>query len=94
MYSNCLVWSIVRLIELQIGWLRAGRPVGYEPYWYLRSSRLAPWWVPSWGVEYWNGTRWVKEKFVPDDKTVLRWYQVWRKFWFRGHVEVTHETNE
>ncbi|MBK9075446.1 MAG: hypothetical protein IPL77_10815 [Flavobacteriales bacterium] len=57
---------------LQIAWLRAGAQRGREPHVWLRSSQLAPWWVPTFGVERWDGQRWARkwQKTPP---------QTWRK---------------
>lgn len=94
MYSNCLFWSIRRFCQLQKEWIENGEQKGYEPVWYLRSSRLAPWWVPSWGVERRVGNKIITEKFSPENKERLKWYQVWRKFWFKGYVEITYAVNK
>lgn len=88
--TNCLFWAARRLWALQLAWLRAGAPRGREPHVWLRSSQLAPWWVPTFGVEHWDGQRWAREKWVPDDSAPLRWWQTWRKFWFAGHVETSY----
>lgn len=94
MYSNCLVWAVCRYAQLQKEWLKAGQPPLQEPEWYVRSSRMAPWWVPSWGVQYRRNGRFIQEKFSPADKTKLKWYQAWRKFWFKGYVEIVDATNQ
>ncbi len=92
MRTNCVIWAAWRYVRLQAAWLRAGSPAGMAPHVYFRSSYLAPWWVPSFGVEHWDAERgcWVLEKVVPDDPAPLRWWQTWRKFLFASHIEVTY----
>lgn len=86
--TNCLVWALRQFVRAHRDWRRAGCPRGREPHLWLRSSQLAPWWVPTFGVDYWDGRRWVRAKWVPDDSRPLRWWQTWRKCWFAGHAEI------
>lgn len=86
--SNCLVWALRQYVWLIREWRTKGEPHGHEPRFWIRPSRLAPWWVPHSGVERWTGDRWEALSFVPDDKTPLKWWQVFRAVWFRGFVRV------
>ena len=96
MRTNCLIWAVGRYVRLEAAWLRAGAPRGVEPHLWVRSSRLAPWWVPTFGVAHWDAERgqWAREKFVPDDSGRLRWWQTWRKFWFPGRVVITYQERD
>ena len=87
MRSNCLLWAVAEYTR-QIGaWLRVGAPKGIEPHFITRPSRLAPWYVPHFQVERWDGTGWVREGFAPVDKSPLPWWQLWRVVRFVGTVE-------
>jgi hypothetical protein len=84
--SNCLIWALIRHHELHAQWVALGAVQGREPLLRFRSSRLAPRWIPHAQVEFWESGEWVIEQWVPDDPAPLRWWQVWRAIWFRGHV--------
>lgn len=87
MRSNCLIWALSAYRAHYAQWVECGSIHGREPMMRARSSRMAPRWVPHAQVEYWHGGEWVVEQFVPDDSRPVRWWQIWRCLWFRGHVK-------
>lgn len=90
MRSNCLVYAFVEHRREKRAWVAAGRPAGMDPKIQVRESRLYPHWVPHFEVAVpvapWSNT-YVTRGFVPTDKSPLRWWQLWRLFWFKGYVE-------
>jgi hypothetical protein len=88
MRSNCIFWALRRYAPLLREWRRAGRPEGRAPHLVFRPSELEPWWVFHWQVEHLDAgsATWVRQGFVPLDKSPLRWWQVRRALWFAGEV--------
>lgn len=82
--SNCVAQAWREYLRLRRKWAKNGRVKGEEPYVWLRSSRLTPGWVLHVGVEYWDGSAWMKRSFRPLDVTPLRWWQLWRVLSFKG----------
>lgn len=82
--SNCIIEAVREWLRLRRQWVRSGRPPGGEPYVWLRSSRLAPGWLPHAGVGQHVGGRWVMRSFRPVDRSPLRWWQLWRVVIFVG----------
>lgn len=88
--GNCLLFALRRWRQLQREWRAAGRPCDRVPCIVQRPSRLVPHWVPHWVVGWWHphtATVHDAESFVPEDKTPLPWWQVWRALWFAGRVQ-------
>ena len=90
MRSNCLIWSAWRFSQLLAQWLRDGRPA-HRPRWSVMPSRSRPWWSMHWQVIHHDGTSWVREEFVPDERADVPWWLVWTRIVFRGHVERARE---
>lgn len=85
MKSNCVLEAWREYRKLRQVWIASGRPEGGEPYVWLRSSRLAPHWVPHAGVARHHEGRWVMRSFRPVDTAPLRWWQLWRVVIYVGH---------
>lgn len=88
MWNNCFIWSLTEYLRALAAWGQSGYPKGQEPSWGLRCSRLAARWVPHWYVGRYDPELDVirVRSFKPLDKTPLRWWQLWRVFWFPGEV--------
>ncbi len=54
--SNCVLCAVVLWLRMRRRWEAAGRPHGQEPYLLIRSSRLAPGWIPHVLVGRWSRT--------------------------------------
>lgn len=85
MRSNCLVEAAREWFRLRSEWIAAGRPSGRRPYVWIRSSMLAPEWVPHFGVAQHASGRWVMRSFKPLSTAKLRWWQLWKVVIFVGH---------
>lgn len=90
MINNCFIWAHWRERQLWRQWEQLGCPVDRVPCIQRRPSRLDPPWVRHWVVGWWHHeTRTLEdiESFVPDDKSPLRKWQLWRAMFFRGYVK-------
>ncbi len=89
MRSNCLIWALAAYRQHHALWVECGRTKGREPVMRFRSSRLSPRWVLHAQVEHWcpEERAMVLDQFVPDDPAPLRWWQLWRAIWCRGHIK-------
>ncbi|HMM52279.1 MAG TPA: hypothetical protein PKD87_11765 [Burkholderiaceae bacterium] len=57
----------------------------------MMPSRSRPWWSMHWQVIHHDGTSWVREEYVPDERADVPWWLVWTRIVFRGHVERARE---
>lgn len=67
-------------------WAARGRQHGKEPYLLIRSSRLAPGWIPHVLVGKWSGQRFVVVSFKPADTAPLPWWRWWQALRFDGKL--------
>jgi hypothetical protein len=88
------LWALLRYRELHAQWVALGAVQGREPLLRFRSSRLEPRWILHAQVEFWKSGEWVIEQFVPDDIRPLRWWQLWKALWCKGHIKRGDYLNE
>jgi hypothetical protein len=89
-WGNCIWYAFWEYRAERKAWRKAGRPPGMEPRLIVRPSRMAPDWIPTCSLGLptdETGRHFDQRKFAPDDTRPLRWWQVWRALWFRGHVQ-------
>jgi hypothetical protein len=90
--SNCILCALMLWLRMRQRWAAAGKPHGREPYLLIRSSRLAPQWLPHVLVGRWSRTDprvMLVASFKPDDKSPLPWWRLpavaaFRGRWMRG----------
>jgi hypothetical protein len=85
--SNCVLCAVVLWLRMRQRWEAAGRPHGQEPYLLIRSSRLAPGWIPHVLVGRWSRTaprEMLVASFKPMDQRPLRWWTLVTVFRFHG----------
>lgn len=78
MRSNC--W----LVAKKTYWYLSLK--GKEVYWIRRKTRLMPI-GPHYLIGWFGPTNnWHMISFKPEDKTKLKWYQIYRMLWFKGTI--------
>jgi len=82
--SNCLVEALREYVRRWRAWARSGRPRAFEPHLGVRPSRLAPPWVPHFGVLERRGAAVVLLSFAPVRERALAWHELWRVLVFAG----------
>ena len=84
MKSNCIFQAVKEFWKMHKEWVAEGMPDGGEPYFWVRSSRLAPRWIPHAGIAQRKNGRFIIKSFKPEDTSPLKWWQIWRVFIFVG----------
>lgn len=89
MWSNCRFYAWWRYRQMHRDWVKAGMPVGKEPYRWSRPSRSFPRWITHHGVGWRDSTSGLMEfeSFVPDRPVDAPWWKAWTRILFRGRVK-------
>jgi hypothetical protein len=88
MRSNCWIWAKLEYWRRKRAWVRAGMPIGQEPYWVKRQSRNEPRCLMHYEVgRRCEDGRIEVESFKPDVPTDAPWWLAWTHMLFRGSVK-------
>lgn len=92
MRLNCLFWAYLEYRRRERDWVRAGRPIGDEPYWVKRPSRNAPRGLRHRLVGRLHRASGMieVESFKPDvptDVPLWKFWRVWTHLLFKGRAE-------
>ena len=89
MRTNCFIWARNEYRRRRLEWIKAGMPIGKEPYWIERPSRSAPRWITHYMVGGYDPvTDQVRiESFKPTAPTDVPWWLAWTHALFVGRAQ-------